>query len=185
MKVLTTAAWAGSHVWTANFRWLKGFAQAQRWQRRRRWEKKLIKCGWWKSNDKIKSNAKVAYYTQPAKEGAKVDKRLGVFSLFFLRVKNAPELPQNVVWVVIFLCLWLDGALCVNNLEATVAINSLGSLLIITLRLRLYMHPGWGYAVFYGFAFLLRFVWRLNEIQLRAEEQLKKTAELQVERNGT
>lgn len=31
---------------------------------------------------------------------------------------------------------------------------------------------------------LLRFVWRLNEIQLRAEEQLKKTVELQVERNG-
>lgn len=36
----------------------------------------------WKSNDKIKSNAKVAYYSQPAKEGAKVDKRLCAFFSF-------------------------------------------------------------------------------------------------------
>lgn len=33
------------------------------------------------------------------------------------------------------------------------------------------MHAGCG--LFYGFAFLLRFVWRLNKIQLRGE-QLKK-----------
>lgn len=50
--------------------------------------KKLIKCGWWKSNDKIKSNAKVAYYSQPAKEGAKVDKGLGVFFAFLFKGKK-------------------------------------------------------------------------------------------------